>query len=435
MAKIANVQEVAPGALKFYSGNAKIHSEDQVDRIIQSIREFRFLTPCLIDRENNIIAGHGRIMAAKKMGMETVPCVLVEGLTDAQRRAYIMADNRLAELATWDMDLVAQELEALRLEGFDFSVVGFDPEDIVEGLDDITEDSFTFEEDPDEEPEARTGQIWRLGDHFLMCGDSTDPEQVAQLVQGEEIDLLLTDPPYNVDYTGGTEDALKIANDSMEETAFFDLLQKAFMNAEAVMKPGAGFYIWHASQTQDVFMAAIKSTRDLEIHQQLIWVKDHVILGRADYLWTHEPCFYGWKNGAAHYFVNSRKETTVYEDVGVRLSTLKKQELVELCEKLMGLSQESTVARFAKPLTSAEHPTMKPVELVAWQMRNSTTRGQSVLDLFGGGGSTLIAAEQLGRRCYMMELDPHYADVIIKRWEVFTGKEAQLRNGDDTEDD
>ena len=427
-AKIANMQEVAPELLVFYDRNAKIHSPEQVEALKNSIREFGFLTPCLIDKDMNLIAGHGRVMAARELGMPAVPCVLVEDLSEEQRRAYIMADNRLADMAEWNMDLVAEELADLELAGFDIDLIGFDRDEIAEQLPEIDPADFSFEDEP-EEPTTQRGQIWRLGDHILMCGDSTSAEDVRRLVGDMEVDLFLTDPPYNVDVTGGTEDELKIQNDDMDTEDFYKFLCAAFRNATDALKPGGAFYVWHASRTQDVFQQACH-TSGLKVSQQIIWVKSTAGLSRSDYQWMHEPCFYGWKEGAAHFFYNSRKETTVYEDEGVRLSNLKKQELIDLCEALMGLRQETTVARFEKPVTSADHPTMKSVELIAWQMRNSSRKGETVLDLFGGSGSTLIAAEQLGRKCLMMELDPGYCDVIIQRWEKLTGREAELINGD-----
>lgn len=427
-AKIANVQEVAPELLVFYDRNAKIHSPEQVEALKGSIREFGFLTPCLIDKDMNLIAGHGRVMAAKELGMHTVPCVLIEGLSEEQRRAYIMADNRLAEMAEWNMDLVAEELADLELSGFDIDLIGFDRDEIAEQLPEIDPADFSFEDEP-EEPTTQRGQIWRLGDHILMCGDSTSAEDVRRLVGDREVDLFLTDPPYNVDYDGGSKLRDEIKNDSMDNGEFYQFLVAAFRNGASALKPGGAFYIWHAHKTQGVFERALQDA-ELVPSQQLIWVKSHASFTRSDYQWMHEPCFYGWKEGAAHFFYNSRKETTVYEDEGVRLSNLKKQELIDLCEALMGLRQETTVARFERPFTSADHPTMKPVELIAWQMRNSSRKGETVLDLFGGSGSTLIAAEQLGRKCLMMELDPGYCDVIIQRWEKLTGREAELINGD-----
>lgn len=207
---------------------------------------------------------------------------------------------------------------------------------------------------------------------------------MQRLAAGADIDLLLTDPPYNVDITGGTEDKLKILNDNMDDASFFSFINSAMRNADAVMRPGAAFYVWHSSRTQATFERAIQEGTDLEIKQQLIWVKDQAKIGRQDYQWMHEPCFYGWKRGAEHYFIHSRRETTVHEDVGEKLSTLKKQELIDLCQELMGMNDETTVCRFAKPFASRLHPTMKPVELMAWQMRNSTAPGNTVLDFFGG---------------------------------------------------
>lgn len=393
MAKIADVQEVSRSKLKFYERNAKIHGKEQVEKIADSISEFGFVNPVLIDRDYNIIAGHGRVMAAETLGMETVPCLFIEGLTEEQRRAYILADNRLAELAEWDMDLVNEELFLLDDLDFDITLTGFELPDIMERSE-IEEDDY----DVDESVEARCklGDLWKLGEHRLICGDSTDIHVVSKLMDGKYADLLLTDPPYNVDYTGKTKDALKIQNDGMEDETFRQFLRDAFFCADSVMKNGAAFYIWHADSEGYNFRGGCVDI-GWKVRECLIWKKNSMVLGRQDYQWIHEPCLYGWKEGASHQWMSDRKQVTVLE--------------------------------FDRPQRSEFHPTMKPVALFSYLIENSTAKGELVLDLFGGSGTTLIACEQNGRQCFMSELDPHYCDVIINRWEQLTGESAVLLNG------
>lgn len=390
MAKIAKVQEVDVVRLKPYERNAKIHGADQIEKLCKSIEEFGFISPCLIDNEYNVIAGHGRIMAAQEMGLKKVPCLFVDGLTDEQRRAYILADNRLTELGEWDMALVETELSELQLEDFDISVTGFDldigeiePESIVE--DDVPE--------PPKEAKSKLGQVYQLGNHRLMCGDSTNQVMVADLMDGNIADLLLTDPPYNVNYEGGTEEHLTIENDSMEDGEFYNLLCNAFSMANQVMRPGAAFYIWHADSEGFNFRSACIAT-GWKVRQCLIWNKNSLVMGRQDYQWKHEPCLYGWKEGAGHTWNSDRKQTTVID--------------------------------YERPNRNSIHPTMKPVGLFDYLIKNSTKKGDLVLDLFGGSGTSIMACEQNERKCFMMELDPRYVDAIIERWESFTGKKAVL---------
>ena len=410
---------VAVSDLIPYINNAKIHTEDQITRIASSIREFGFLNPVLIDAQKNIIAGHGRIMAAKKLGMAEVPCVYVEGLTDAQRKAYILADNRLAEMADWDMDLVRGELEELQELGFDTELTGFELE--------LEEDPEVVEDEIPEEVESRAkeGDMWELGEHRVICGDSTDPEVIDKLMGGAEADLLLTDPPYNVNYSNK---AGKIANDNLEDSAFRSFLRDAFHVASSKLRGGGAFYIWHADTEGLNFRGAAEET-GLHVRQCIIWNKNGLILGRSDYQWKHEPCLYGWKDGGKHYFTDDRKQATVIEDPKPDFKKMKKEELRNLLEQLYSDRVSTTVIDEKKPLANDMHPTMKPLGLLARQIRNSTKQGWLVLDTFGGSGSTLMACEQLNRKCYTCELDPHYVDVILQRWEDFTGKKAVLANG------
>ena len=401
------------------------------------MREFGFVNPILIDGNYNIIAGHGRVEAAKLEGYTEVPCVFIEHLTDAQKRAYIIADNKLAENAGWDYEILKTELQGLQELDFDIDVIGFDGDE-VEGIinfteiDDIQEDDFVFTED-EKEPLAKEGQIYQLGRHRLMCGDSTKSEDVARLMNGNTADLVVTDPPYNVDYGSKAESINKygykfsdrhIANDHMPEHQFADFLVSAFKNTADNLKSGGAFYIWHASTTLYEFEAALR-LNNLKTRQQLIWNKNSFVLGRQDYQWKHEPCLYGWKDGGAHYFIDDRKQTTVIEDKKIDFNKLKKEELVGMLEDIYSDKISTTVINENKPSRSEEHPTMKPLGLLSRLIKNSSKQGEIVLDLFGGSGSTLMSCEQLNRTCYMMELDPKYVDVIINRWETLTGGKAE----------
>lgn len=421
MAKIDKVQEVRLADLKPYEKNAKVHGSEQVDKIAASIKEFGFLSPLLIDKDMNIIAGHGRVMAAKQLGMETAPAVFIEGLTETQRRAYILADNKLTELGGWDDELVSLELDDLKASGFDIDLTGFSIDDIIiseESSPEFTEEQLDDLKASGKAPRIKPGEVWQLGEHRLMCGDSTKAEDVKKLMGGELADLLLTDPPYNVDYEGGTKDKLKIEGDNMDEIAQIDFLQDAFVNAWNAMKPGAAYYCWYASMTQKAFHIALENS-GLKPHQLLIWVKNGMVLGRQDYQWRHEPCFYGWKEGGPHYFIDVRSFTTVSDDT----EKLTREKAIE---KLKELAQFSTAIYEDKPVRNDLHPTMKPVELFKKLIRNSSRPGDLVLDLFAGSGTSIIAADEMERRCYSMEYDPTYAEVIIQRWEDKTGQIAKL---------
>ncbi|MDR1702009.1 MAG: site-specific DNA-methyltransferase, partial [Sporomusaceae bacterium] len=282
----------------------------------------------------------------------------------------------------------------------------------------IVEDEY-----PDEiEPRCKAGQIWTLGNHRLMCGDSTDPTAVDALTAGQKVKLFYTDPPYNVNYEGAN--GLKIKNDDMDSRLFLEFLTKAFKNADGVMEPGAAFYIWHADTAVEFRNACLEIGWPLR--QCLIWHKNHFIMGRQDYQWKHEPCLYGWKGGAAHYFTEDRTNPTVIAAMRPEFAKMKKDELVSLLERLFGPETPGTIIDCEKPTKNEEHPTMKPIKLIAPMIQNSSKLNWPVLDLFGGSGSTLIACEQLGRKCFMMELDPKYCDVIIQRWENLTGQTAVL---------
>ena len=391
-----------------------------VEYVANSLREFGWKQPIVIDKNGVIVAGHTRYKAALSLGWETAPCVVADDLTPEQVKAYRLADNKVGEIAEWDMDLLAIELDDLAdyMPDIDMRDFGFEEEPESES---VVEDN--YEPQLPENPKAKVGDIYLLGGHRLMCGDSTIKADVNALMGGSKADLFLTDPPYNVDYHGGTKESMTILNDSMENDRFKKFLSDAFANADYFMNPGAAYYIWHADSVGMNFRCAVKNTA-WELKQCLIWVKSTFVLGRQDYQWKHEPCLYGWKKGT-HYFTDDRTQATVIDDK-IDLNKLKKAELRSLLEEMLSEKRQTTVIYEDKPLVNGVHPTMKPIRLLATLIKNSTRPGQFVLDLFGGSGSTLIACEQLDRTCFMMELDPRYVDVIIDRWETYTGKKAEL---------
>jgi site-specific DNA-methyltransferase (adenine-specific) len=384
--------------LRPYERNARTHSVEQVAQIAASIVEFGFTNPILVDSSDGIIAGHGRLSAAQELGLKTVPVVVLDHLSERQRKAYILADNQLALNAGWDTDLLRGELQDLAEQDFDLTLIGFSDDELADLLPDIEElppegaDEDSAPEVP-EEPITKLGDVWLLGKHRVMCGDSTSIDAVETLMGGTQADLLLTDPLYNVAYEGGTAEKLTIKNDEMNNDDFRQFLKDVYTTANVVMKPGAAFYIWHADSEGYNFRGAAYDV-GWQVRQCLIWNKSSLVLGRQDYHWKHEPCLYGWKEGAAHYWGSDRSQTTVLD--------------------------------FNKPSRNGEHPTMKPVELFQYQLENSTKKNGVVLDLFGGSGTTAIAAQKTGRQARLMELDPRYCDVIVKRWQQFTGKTAKL---------
>ena len=413
------IENIKTAELVPYDKNPRIN-DNAVDLVANSIREFGFKQPIVIDKNKVIIAGHTRWKAAKQLGLDEVPCVLADDLTPAQVKAYRLADNKVAEASEWDYDLLEEELDGIL--DIDMSDFGFDTEE--EDTAEAVEDE--YEPDIPEEPVSKRGQVYQLGEHRLMIGDSTNAEDVAQLCDGEIMDLVVTDPPYNVAIENSQ--GMTIENDDMDSDNFYDFLVQAFENMNDHLKAGGVFYIWHASRTQRSFEDALNAV-GLEVREQLIWNKNALVLGRQDYQWKHEPCFYGWKEGASHYFINTRALTTVIDDDEIDLDAMKKDELKDLLQKILEAYPEVTVINEKKPAKNDLHPTMKPIKLIARQVKNSSRTKERVLDLFGGSGSTLIACEQLDRKCYMMEYDPRYADVIIDRWESQTGKKAVLLNG------
>ena len=382
--------------------NPNKHSEKQIALLSKIIAAQGWRAPITVStRSGFIVRGHGRLLAARKLGLAEVPVDYQAYETEAAEWADLIADNRLSELSETDDLLLKDLLQELGTSELDLELTAYTADEIDQMLGsakEVQEDDFDADKALSEIDEAKTklGDVYILGKHRLMCGDSTDAAAVEKLMDGQKADIAVTDPPYNVGYTGGTKDALTIQNDKQEDTAFRQFLSSAFTNMDAAMKPGAVFYIWHADSEGYNFRAACKEA-GWQVRQCLIWNKNQLVMGRQDYHWKHEPCLYGWKEGAAHLWASDRKQTTI------------------LC--------------FDRPQKNAEHPTMKPVALLAYQIANNTKGEDIALDLFGGSGTTLVACEQLGRKCYMMELDPKYCDVIIKRWEELTGNKAELCSG------
>jgi DNA modification methylase len=421
-----------PGDLKPYDRNARTHSAAQVDLIARSMTEFGFTNPILLAKDGTIIAGHGRLEAAKKLRLDSVPCIVLENLTEAQRKALVLADNRIALDAGWDVEALRLELADLKLEGFDLSLTGFNLEEL-DGLLGPVEGK-----DPDDapplppEPKSKPGDLYVMGAHRLIVGDSTDVEVVRRLMDGAMADVCWTDPPYNVAYESA---AGKIKNDDMDDKAFFDFLLAAFASAWAWMKPGAAIYVAHADTEGLNFRGAFRGA-GFKLSGCIIWRKDSLVLGRSDYQWQHEPILYGWKRGSAHRWYGGRKQTTEM-DLGehspfVRLEdgryqiTVGNQTMIVAADAAVEEVVPSVI-RVEKPKKSALHPTMKPVELIERMLRHNARPGDLVLDPFGGSGSTLIAADRLGMCARLVELDPGYADVIVQRWEDWSGRKAEIQ--------
>lgn len=427
------IVDIAIDDLKPYENNPR-NNDGAVQAVAESIKQFGFKVPIVIDKENIIVAGHTRYKAAMMLGLETVPAIRADDLTDEQVQAFRLADNKTAELAEWDFEKLNAELAALA--DFDMSAFGF--EQISNDGADVSEDDVP-EPDDYTEPQTQLGDIYQLGAHRLICGDSTDSAVLEKLTEGAEIDLIITDPPYNVDYSGKVEmlndlDPKKatrntdvITNDKLSDSAFYQFLFDVFTNLFQITKPGGAAYVFHASMESANFINAFKAA-GFKHAQNLVWAKNIHVLGMNDYQWKHEPIIYGWKEGAGHYFTDSRAETTVIDD-SPNINQMSKAELKAYIKELLQKEPASTVIRDDKPQHSVEHPTMKPVKLVAYLMQNSSKAGEKIIDPFGGSGSTLIACEQTGRICYTSELSPKYCDVIIKRWEQLTGEKAVLING------
>ena len=353
-----------------YVNNARTHSPEQINKLRSSLREFGFINPVIIDRDFGVIAGHGRILAAKEEGITEVPCVFADHLTEAQKKAYIIADNRMAMDAGWDEELLRVEIEALQAEAFDLSLTGFDEKelsDLFKDDADVQEDDFDVDAELEKPTFSKSGDVWTLGRHRLVCGDSTKAETFETLMQGRKANLVVTDPPYNVNYEGT---AGKIKNDNLADEKFYQFLFDAFSNIEKVMADDASIYVF--------------SDAGFYLSGCCIWKKPSLVLGRSPYQWQHEPCLYGWKKNGKHQWYADRKQTTIWE--------------------------------FEKTKKNTDHPTMKPIPLLAYPIQNSSMSNTLILDPFGGSGSTLIACEQTDRSCYTIELDEKYCDVIVKRY-------------------
>lgn len=364
-------------------------------KIKNSIENFGFVSPLIINKDMTVIGGHQRLKVLRELGFVELECIVVD-LDKTNEKALNIALNKIQ--GDWDEEKLEELLQELKLQNFDTNLTGFDFDEVDEMLKDMNgskEDDFDVDSayEEIEEPITKPGDVWILGNHRLMCGNSTQKEDVMRLMNNQDADMLLTDPPYNVDYVGKTIDALKIANDNMNDNQFYEFLKQAFTNMFEFTREGASIYVFHADTEGLNFRKAFKDA-GFKLAECLIWKKDCFVMGRQDYQWQHEPILYGWKEGAAHYFINDRTQSTILE--------------------------------FDRPKQSTLHPTMKPIDLIARLVKNSSKENDIILDLFGGSGSTIITAEQLNRICYSMELDPKYCDVIVKRWETLTNKEAIL---------
>nr|DAS85166.1 MAG TPA: adenine specific DNA methyltransferase [Caudoviricetes sp.] len=416
------------GWLTPYENNPR-NNDEAVEPVANSISEFGFKVPIVATSDGEIINGHTRWKAAKKLKLKTVPVIIADDLTEEQVRAFRLADNKVAEIAQWDIELLLSEIESV--DNLDMTLFGFTDSDYTlddfedeETDTDISEDE--IESEGDSVSSVEYGDIYQLGRHRLMCGDSTSAGDMKELVDGEKIDLYVTDPPYNVAYEGKTEEAMTIQNDSMDDASFRQFLRDAFSVADQHLKPGGAFYIWHADSEGLNFRAAVKETGWL-LKQNLVWVKNSIVLGRQDYQWKHEPCLYGWKDGASHYFVDNRALSTVIEEDEDNLKEMTKGELISYI-KTMQENSPTSIFYEDKPVRSDIHPTMKPLKLIARCVLNSSKKGERVLDSFNGGGSTLMVCEKTERIYYGMELDPIYVERTIKRWEEETGLKAEKIN-------
>ena len=396
------MQLISTDKLVPYVNNARTHSAEQIIKLRSSLREFGFVNPIIIDRDFNVIAGHGRLMAAKEEGINEVPCVFADFLTDAQKKAYILADNRMAMDAGWDEELLKIEMEELQNLGYDLGYTGFDEKELADlfGIDDkeVKDDDFDLTAALEKASFVERGDVWFVGKHKLMCGDATSSEDVAKLMEDKKANLILTDPPYNVAFK--SSDGLTIQNDSMKNNDFYKFLYLSFKNMADHLENGGAAYVFHADTEGLNFR---KAFIDAGFHLAgcCIWVKDSLVLGRSDYQWQHEPILYGFMQNGKHPWYSDRKQTTIWN--------------------------------FDKPKKNSNHPTSKPLDLLAYPINNSTQANAIVIDTFGGSGSTLMACEQMNRICYTMELDEKYASVILRRYVEDTNDSENvyvIRNGE-----
>lgn len=381
-----------------YVNNARTHSAEQINKLRSSLREFGFINPVIIDGDYNVIAGHGRIAAAKEEGIKEVPCVFVDYLTEAQKKAYILADNRMAMDAGWDEELLRVEIEALKDEDYDIGLTGFDISEIEDlfdngSTDGVEDDDYDLDSALNKAAFVKQGDVWTVGRHKLMCGDATSADDVNTLMGEKKANLIVTDPPYNVAFE--SSDGLSIKNDKMENTKFYEFLLAAFKNMADHLEKGGAAYVFHADTEGLNFR---KAFIDAGFHLSgcCIWVKNSLVLGRSDYQWQHEPVLYGFLQNGKHYW-----------------------------SKNAGRSQ-TTIWNFDKPKKNRNHPTSKPLNLLAYPIGNSSQENAIVIDTFGGSGSTLMTCEQTNRTCYMMELDEKYASVILRRYVEDTGDEDNV---------
>lgn len=401
--------------------NARKHDEKNLEAIKGSLTQFGQRKPIVV-QGNVVIAGNGTLEAAKRLGWDEIDIVQVpEDWTADQAKAFALADNRTAELATWDNEILQSQLSELKEIGIIVEDFGFQAAEVP--IIDIE----TFEDELPElkqEPKTQLGDLVKMGNHYLLCGDSTKSENIAKVLQGRLADCVFTDPPYNVAYEGGTKDKLTIQNDDMDEFQFSEFLFGFYKAAIENTKEGGPIYVCHADSAGEAFRHNMVKSGWL-LKQCLIWVKDSLVLGRQDYNWQHEPILYGWKPGAAHTWYGPFTNTTVIDYAKELLAKKNKEEIIEFLTQAI---ETSSVIREKRPRKNDIHPTMKPVNLVAKMLKNSMVKNQIVLDPFGGSGSTLIAAEQLGLQAALLELDPKYCDAIIDRWENLTGQKAELVN-------
>ena len=392
MGKTTTEMQLIPlGKLVPYVNNARTHSPEQLAKLRSSLREFGFINPVIIDRDFNVIAGHGRIMAAKEEGITEVPCVFVDYLTEAQKKAYILADNRMALDAGWDEELLRIEIESLQGADFDVSLTGFGADEIADlfagdGEKDVKDDDFDLSAALEKAAFVERGDIWTVGRHRLLCGDATSAEDVAALMDGKKANLIVTDPPYNVAFKSGS--GLSIQNDSMENGEFYTFLYNSFQNMAEHLEKGGAAYVFHADTEGLNFRKAFVDA-GFHLAGVCIWVKNSLVLGRSDYQWQHEPVLYGFLKNGKHPWYSDRKQTTIWN--------------------------------YDKPKRNKNHPTSKPLDLLGYPISNSSQENAIVLDTFGGSGSTMMACEQTNRICHMMELDEKYASVILRRYVEDTG--------------
>lgn len=397
MGKTTTEMQLVPlGKLVPYINNARTHSPEQLTKLRSSLREFGFINPVIIDRDYNIIAGHGRVLAAKEEGIMEVPCVFVDYLTEAQKKAYILADNRMALDAGWDEELLRIEIESLQGEDFDVSLTGFEEHELadlfaIEGDKAAKDDDFDLSAALEKASFVERGDLWIVGRHRLVCGDATQAEDVERLMDGKKANLIVTDPPYGVSFK--SSDGLTIQNDSMKDEEFYTFLLTAFQCMAEHLENGGSAYVFHADTEGLNFRKAFIDA-GFHLAGVCIWVKNSLVLGRSDYQWQHEPVLFGWKKGGKHSWYSDRRQTTIWN--------------------------------YDKPKRNKNHPTSKPLDLLGYPICNSSQENAIILDTFGGSGSTLMACEQLNRICHMMELDEKYASVILRRYVEDTGDKENV---------